>query len=159
MNCLNFFQKKFTLLLFRNLNMGSQRYTKIFRTEHNLEYAASRKIVDSIPDKVTGFCNWHNPSSRKTLVSTQPITEMSTRNLPGGEKRPAHKADNITAICEPTVYKMWQPLRLTNLWGHHGLLQGWLSFLLNIIHVNLPSDSQQITLYVRPNYNKGTQLV
>jgi hypothetical protein len=29
--------------------------------------------------------------------------EMSTTNLPGGEGRPAHKADNFTAICEPIV--------------------------------------------------------
>jgi hypothetical protein len=35
--------------------------------------------------------------------STQPLTEMSTRNLPGGKGRPAHKADNLTAICEPFV--------------------------------------------------------
>jgi hypothetical protein len=26
------------------------------------------------------------------LGSTQPLTEMSTRNLPGGKERPAHKA-------------------------------------------------------------------
>jgi hypothetical protein len=38
-----------------------------------------------------------------SLGSTQPLTEMSTRNLPGGKGRPAHKADNITAIYEPTV--------------------------------------------------------
>jgi hypothetical protein len=31
------------------------------------------------------------------LVSTQPVTEMSTRILPGS------KADNLTAICEPIV--------------------------------------------------------
>jgi hypothetical protein len=37
------------------------------------------------------------------LRSTQPITEMSTRNLPGGNVRPAHKADNLTAICESIV--------------------------------------------------------
>jgi hypothetical protein len=37
------------------------------------------------------------------LVSTQPLTEMSTRNLPGGQERPARKADNLTAICEPIV--------------------------------------------------------
>jgi hypothetical protein len=35
--------------------------------------------------------------------STQPVTEMSTRNIPGGEKRPARKADNLTAICEPNI--------------------------------------------------------
>jgi hypothetical protein len=41
---------------------------------------------------------------------------MSTRNLPGGKGRPACKADNLTAICEPTVLKMWEP-RLTILWA------------------------------------------
>jgi hypothetical protein len=37
------------------------------------------------------------------LGSTQPLTEMSTRNLSEGKGRPARKADNLTAICEPTV--------------------------------------------------------
>jgi hypothetical protein len=35
------------------------------------------------------------------LGSTQPVTEMSTRNLPGGKGRPARKAVNLTAVCEP----------------------------------------------------------
>jgi hypothetical protein len=37
------------------------------------------------------------------LASTQPLTEMSTRNPPGGKGRPARKADNLTAIYEPIV--------------------------------------------------------
>jgi hypothetical protein len=37
------------------------------------------------------------------LGSTQPLTEMSTRKLPGGKRRPARKADNLAAICEPIV--------------------------------------------------------
>jgi hypothetical protein len=37
------------------------------------------------------------------LESTQPLTEMITRNIRGGKGRPAHKADNLTAICEPIV--------------------------------------------------------
>jgi hypothetical protein len=36
------------------------------------------------------------------LGSTQPLTEMGTRNLPGGKGRLARKAD-LTAICEPIV--------------------------------------------------------
>jgi hypothetical protein len=47
-----------------------------------------------------------NPSSRTMVLgSIQSLTEMSTKNLPGeGDKgRPARKADNLTAICEPTV--------------------------------------------------------
>jgi hypothetical protein len=35
--------------------------------------------------------------------STQPLTEMSTRNLPGGNGRPARKADNVTFVCEPII--------------------------------------------------------
>jgi hypothetical protein len=35
----------------------------------------------------------------------------------GGQGRPARKSDNLTAICEPTVYKMWEPQRLTTLWA------------------------------------------
>jgi hypothetical protein len=55
----------------------------------------------SIPEAI-GFFSLPNPSSHTmALGSTQPLTEMSTRNLPGGKRRPAHKADNIAAICEP----------------------------------------------------------
>jgi hypothetical protein len=44
----------------------------------------------------------YDPSSRTMAQgSTQPLTEMSTRNLPGGKWLPARKADNFTAICEP----------------------------------------------------------
>jgi hypothetical protein len=37
------------------------------------------------------------------LVSTQPLTEMSTGNLPGGKRQPAHKADNlgVSQPCRP----------------------------------------------------------
>jgi hypothetical protein len=37
------------------------------------------------------------------LGSTQPLTEVSTRNLPGGKGRAALKADDLTAISEPIV--------------------------------------------------------
>jgi hypothetical protein len=37
------------------------------------------------------------------LWSTQPLTEMSTRNILGGEGRPARKADSLSAIYEPIV--------------------------------------------------------
>jgi hypothetical protein len=58
---------------------------------------------DRIPDAVD-FFNLPNPSSRTVaLGSTQPLTEMSTRNIPGGKGLLARKADNLTAICEPIV--------------------------------------------------------
>ena len=47
--------------------------------------AASRKVVGSIPDGVIGIFHWHNPSGRTmALVLTQPLTEMSTRNISWG---------------------------------------------------------------------------
>jgi hypothetical protein len=50
------------------------------------------------------FFNLANPFSRTmALGSTQPLTEMSTRNISGGKGRPARKADNLTAILEPIV--------------------------------------------------------
>jgi hypothetical protein len=58
--------------------------------------------VGSIPDEVIEFFNLPNPSSRSVaLGSTQPLTEMSNRNHPGGEGRLVHKYDDLTAICEP----------------------------------------------------------
>jgi len=44
--------------------------------------ATSRKVAVSIPDGVNGIFRLHNPSGRTmTLMSTQPLTEMSTRNI------------------------------------------------------------------------------
>jgi hypothetical protein len=37
------------------------------------------------------------------MGSTQPLTDMNTRKLPGGKGRPARKADNLTATYEPIV--------------------------------------------------------
>jgi hypothetical protein len=69
------------------------------------------------PDEVE-FFNLPNPSSRTVaLGSTQPLTEMSTRNIPGGKGQLARKADNLTTICEPIVWKMWEPQHLTTLWA------------------------------------------
>jgi hypothetical protein len=48
------------------------------------------------------FFSLPNISSRiVALGSIQPVIEMSTRNLPGGKRLPAPKADNLTDICEP----------------------------------------------------------
>jgi hypothetical protein len=53
------------------------------------------------------FLNWPNPSSRTiALRSTQPLTEISTRNLPGGggvKSGSRVKANNLTAICEQII--------------------------------------------------------
>jgi hypothetical protein len=51
----------------------------------------------SNPDEVIRVFNWPNASSHTmALGSTQPLTEMSTRNLLGGKGQPARGADNLT---------------------------------------------------------------
>jgi hypothetical protein len=37
------------------------------------------------------------------LGSTQLVTQMSTRDIPGGRGTPARKVDNLTAVSEPIV--------------------------------------------------------
>ena len=49
--------------------------------------ATSRKVAGSIPDGVRGIFLLHNPSGcTKALGLTQPLTEMSTRNISRGGK-------------------------------------------------------------------------
>jgi hypothetical protein len=65
------------------------------------------------------------------LGSTRRLTEMSTMNLPGRKVRPARKADNLTAICEPIVYKMWEPRRLTTIWAFTACYRYRFTFTLH----------------------------
>jgi hypothetical protein len=75
-------------------------------------YATSRKVAGYIPDGVIWIINWPNASSRTmSLVSTEPLTEMNTRNLLGVNGWPVRKADNLTAICKPTVSQPYGPPR------------------------------------------------
>jgi hypothetical protein len=62
--------------------------------------ATSRKAAGLIPDVVIGIFYWHNPSGRTmALESTQPLTEMRTRNISwggGGKRRRVLWAENLT---------------------------------------------------------------
>jgi hypothetical protein len=62
-------------------------------------YATIRKVAGSNPDEVTGFFNWPNPSSRTMVLgSTQPLTEMSTRNLSGSKGRPTNSPPSMSRL-------------------------------------------------------------
>jgi hypothetical protein len=57
-----------------------------------------------VPMRSANFLSLPNPSSRTIALGfTQPLTGMSTRNLRGSKAWSALKADNIAAMCEPTV--------------------------------------------------------
>jgi hypothetical protein len=63
----------------------------------------ARRLLVRVLDEVD-FFNLPNLSTcTMALGSTQLLTETSTRNIPGGKKRPAHRTDNLAAICEPNV--------------------------------------------------------
>jgi hypothetical protein len=69
--------------------------------------------------------SFHSSSdvSHLALGLTQPLTEISTRNLPGGKARPVLKADYHQ--CKPSVWNMGA-LTSHNPVGLHCLLQGQL---------------------------------
>jgi hypothetical protein len=78
------------------------------------------------------------------LGLTQPLRRISTRNLPGGKWRPARKADNLTAIWEPTVSKMWDPRRLTNLWASTSCCRDNFTFFYFTFNKNCARRIQSI---------------
>jgi hypothetical protein len=61
----------------------------------------------------------YRPPRPATGISLLLLTEMSTRNrkimLLVSRARQVRRADNLTAICEPIVYTMWNPQHLTTL--------------------------------------------
>jgi hypothetical protein len=73
------------------------------------------KSLVRVPDEVDFFnVPSFQPHYGPGVDSRQPLTEMSIRNLPASNKRPARRADNLAAICEPNVSKcgtlnLWQP--------------------------------------------------
>jgi hypothetical protein len=81
-----------TILVFKRANTfraadraASVKGLGVLYIINNTAHATRRKIAGSIPDEVIAFFNSRNPSSRTMATrSTQPLTEMSTRNLPGG---------------------------------------------------------------------------
>jgi hypothetical protein len=85
------------------------------------------------------------------LRLTEPLTEMSARHLPGGKGQPACKADNLTAICEPAVWTMWEPQCITFRWASMACYRDSFTFYLFILCDNaalykLPQKQQMLTL-------------
>ena len=77
------------------------------------------KSEGSIPDGVIGIFHWHNPSGRTMALGlTQPLTEMSTRNVSWGQRRPVPGADNLTTfMCRLSwnfgTSTSWNPLDMS----------------------------------------------
>ena len=86
----------------------------------------SWKVVGSIPDGVIGIFHWHNPSGRTVaLGSTQPLTEISTRNISWGWRRPVRKADNLTTF----MCRLSWNLGTSTSWNPQGLCRPVMGLL------------------------------
>jgi hypothetical protein len=84
-----------------------------------------------VPDELD-FLVLPNTSSRiMALGSTQPLTEMSTRNLSGGKERPARRAEKLA----PSLSRMSENVGASTSRkpkGLHGLYRGNVT-LLNLL--------------------------
>ena len=91
--------------------------------------ATSLKVAGSIPDGITGIFHWHNPSCRTMALGlTQPLTEMSTRDISWEVRRTVRRADDITTF---TCRLSWN-LGASIFWNPQGLsrpVMGMLSLL------------------------------
>ena len=83
-----------SIVVLRHLVAESWPFLVLTEKSQNCGYAflfmfhmvlTSWKVAGSIPIGATGIFHWHNPSCRAmTLGLTQPLTEMSTRNISWG---------------------------------------------------------------------------
>jgi len=72
-------------------------------------YATNRKVAGSIPDGVIEFSRRHNTSGRTmALGSTQPLTEMSTRNVSWGKGGRSVGLTTLPPSCADCL-EMWEP--------------------------------------------------
>jgi hypothetical protein len=94
--------------------------------------ATSWKVVGSIPDSVTEIFHWHNPSGRTVALRlTQPLTEMSTRNISWGWRQPVCRVDNVTAFM---CWLSWN-LGASTSWNPQGLSRRVIGLLYVTVDV------------------------
>ena len=72
--------------------------------------ATGRKVAGSIPDGFTGIFHWHNTSGcTMVLGSSQPLIEMSTRNIScGGKGGRCVGLITLPPSCAD-CHKIWEP--------------------------------------------------
>ena len=75
----------------------NEQYTRKPGARGSTALQAGRSRV--VPDKFVAIFHWRNPSGRTVaLGSTQPLTEMSTKNISWGLTWTVPRADNLTTL-------------------------------------------------------------
>jgi hypothetical protein len=93
------------------------------------------EVRSSILNKVMGIFNWANTSSRTTAPgSTQPLKEISTRNLRGGGGKGGQRIRRKTSL--PSV-SQWGSLNVSQ---PYGLPQPGTGIASHLWNLNSPDD-------------------
>jgi hypothetical protein len=83
--------------------------------------------------KVIGIFHWHSSYGRTmALELTQPLTEVSTRNISWGWRRPVRRADNLTTFMR----RLSRNLGASSYWNPQGLSRPVMG-LLYLLHLNI----------------------
>jgi hypothetical protein len=77
------------------------------------------------------------------------------QELPWGIGRQVREADNLTAIYEPTVYKMWEPRSLTPVWAFTACYR--VSFIFFTFYTIL-TRSRDISVGIATSYGLDEQV-
>ena len=96
----------------------------------------SQKVAGSIPDVVIGVFHWHYPSScAMALGLTQPLTEMSNRNISWGKGGRCLGLTTLPPSCAD-CFEIWEPQPPGNLRacpGCNGIVYILLVIMLYIL--------------------------
>jgi hypothetical protein len=65
----------------------------------------------------------------------------------------AREADNLTAICDATVQKMWGPKRLTTLQASTACNRSGSALFQRLLHKKTVNDKLHIIILIRRSYS------
>jgi hypothetical protein len=93
-------------------------------------YSTSLRVEGLISDEVMTFFKLPNPP---ILFMAVELSQASNRNQyreSSWGKGPLELEADLTAFCEPTIYKMWEPRCLTTLWASTACYRDSFAFLM-----------------------------
>jgi hypothetical protein len=100
-----------------------------------------------IPDGVVGIFHWHNPSGHTLALGlTQPLTEMSTRNILGGTGDRCLVLTILPPSCAD-CNEIWEPQLHGTLRACTGLYRVCFTFTLYNNEQNMFNVQQNTTIY------------